>query len=425
MFDNKFFTEVELYVFNLFKNKLPSEVVYHNFLHTKSVVDVAVEISEGEKLSKDDEDIVKLGAWFHDIGFVEGSDNHEGRSKKIVEKYLLEKGVDKTIIDKVKGLIEATKMPQKPTNLLEEILCDADLYHIGSKSFFEKSDLLRAEWELLCDKYYTDFEWLNISNDFLAKNKFFTNYAFNKFHEQKTDNWLKIKNDLRKLSVKKEEQEIKLKAKKEELTLKKAVKKEEIKRKKEKEKISERGIETMYRVAFRNHIKLSSIADAKAHILLSVSAIVISIVISKIFPKLDKSDNYFLFVPTVIFLIVAVLTMVYSVVSTIPKITSGTFTKEDVAKKKVNLLFFGNFYKMPLSDYQEGMKEVMKDKEYLYSSLIKDLYYLGVVLNRKYRLLRVAYTIFMIGTVVTVFLYIISVMIMKDGGLAAFFKSLH
>jgi predicted metal-dependent HD superfamily phosphohydrolase len=424
MIDNQFFLDVEEYVFNLYKNELSSKVVYHNFIHTKSVVDAVIEISEAEKVSKEDVDILKLGAWFHDIGFVLGSDNHEEKSKKIAEKYLVEKGLDKAVINKVKGLIEATKMPQKPTNFLEEILCDADLHHLGTKSFFDKSDLLRAEWELLCDKYYTDIEWLKIDDHFLAHHKFFTNYAFKKFHKQKTANWLKIKNDLRKLNIKKEEQENKLNAKKEELDLKVAAKKEDIRRKKEKEKISERGIETMYRVAFRNHIKLSAIADAKAHILLSVSAIVISIVISKIFPKLDKEDNYFLFIPTILFLIVAVATMIYSIISTLPKITSGTFTKEDVTNKKVNLLFFGNFYKMPLPDFQEGMREVMKDKDYLYSSLMKDLYFLGVVLSRKYKLLRIAYTIFMIGTVVTVFLYIISVVIMKDGGLTSFFNSL-
>jgi hypothetical protein len=94
--------------------------------------------------------------------------------------------------------------------------------------------------------------------------------------------------------------------------------------------------------------------------------------------------------------------MVMAVIATRPNITSGEFTKEDVTNKKVNLLFFGNFHKMKLSDYEWALRELVKDKEYIYSSLTKDLYFLGLVLNRKYKILRWTYTIFMIGIVVSV-----------------------
>jgi hypothetical protein len=73
-----------------------------------------------------------------------------------------------------------------------------------------------------------------------------------------------------------------------------------------------------------------------------------------------------------------------------------------VAKKKVNLLFFGNFHQMPLNEFEWAMQEMMQDKNYLYGSLTKDLYFLGLVLNRKYNLLRITYTVFMVGIVVSV-----------------------
>jgi hypothetical protein len=94
--------------------------------------------------------------------------------------------------------------------------------------------------------------------------------------------------------------------------------------------------------------------------------------------------------------------MVMAVIATRPNISGGKFSKADVSDKKVNLLFFGNFHKMKLEEYEWAIKELVKDKEYIYSSLTKDLYYLGLVLNRKYRILRLTYTIFAVGIIVSV-----------------------
>jgi hypothetical protein len=97
-----------------------------------------------------------------------------------------------------------------------------------------------------------------------------------------------------------------------------------------------------------------------------------------------------------------------SIMATRPNITSGEFTKEDVKQKKVNLLFFGNFHKMELQEYEWAIQELIKDQEYVYSSLTKDLYFLGLVLDRKYKLLRWTYTIFMIGMILSVLAFFIS-----------------
>ena len=298
-------------------------------------------------------------------------------------------------------------MPQNPTNKLEKIICDADLFHLGSENFIEKTTLLRSEWEQLCNKYLTDIEWLKENNNFFGEHKYFTNYAFNKQSSQKTLNWLKVQKDLKKAIAKNEEQELKNK-----------LKKDELKRKKAKDERPERGIETMYRVTLKNHIKLSDIADTKANILLSVSAIILSIALSTLFPKLDKADNFYLIYPTMLFLFVSVVTMIFSILSKRPKVTSGSFTKEDIKNRKVNLLFFGNFHKIPLEDFQAGMFDLMSDRDYLYKSLMKDLYFLGIVLDKKYRLLRIAYTIFMIGIIASVITFIIAFQLMKNTGIA-------
>jgi predicted metal-dependent HD superfamily phosphohydrolase len=404
MLENDFFKNVKSFVFDLFKNNLPANVVYHNFEHTSNVVEAVKEIAIAENISEDDLELLLLAAWFHDTGFTEGYENHEEKSKLIAQKYLSDNGVSKTKIDKIFQLIDVTKMPQTPKNKIEEIICDADLFHLGEENFKEKGNLLRTEWENLNRKSLTDIEWLKENAEFLGNHKYFTDYAFNKLNASKTQNWVKIQKELKKTIAKNEELELKTIAKKDALKLKK-----------QKSDRPERGIETMYRVTLRNHIKLSDIADTKANILLSVSAIILSIALSSLFPKLDKPDNYYLIYPTLFFLFITVVTMIFSILSTRPKVTSGKFTKEDVANKKVNLLFFGNFHKMPLEEFQEGMTVLMNDRDYLYKSLMKDLYFLGIVLEKKYKLLRIAYSIFMVGIIISVIAFVIAFEFMKSG----------
>lgn len=179
-------------------------------------------------------------------------------------------------------------------------------------------------------------------------------------------------------------------------------------KKREKEQKPERAIDTLFRITLNNHTSLSGIADSKANILLSVNAIIISIALSTLIPKLDSPNNAHLMIPTFVMLLSSVTTIIFAILSTRPKVTKGVFTRQDIENKKVNLLFFGNFYKMPLEEYQWAMNEMMKDKEYLYNSMIKDLYFLGLVLEKKYRLLRIAYNLFMIGIIISVVSFVIA-----------------
>lgn len=179
---------------------------------------------------------------------------------------------------------------------------------------------------------------------------------------------------------------------------------DEKEKKKKKEKKPERGIETMFRTSLRNHIQLSAIADNKANIMLSINAIIISITVSVLFPRFGQ-DPMLIF-PTMTLVSVCVLALIFAIISTVPKVTRGVFTKEDILEKRANLLFFGNFYKMELEDFEWGLKEVISDKDFLYSSMIRDFYNLGIVLSVKYKYLRICYIVFMIGIIVSVLAFV-------------------
>lgn len=397
--------KVEKYVLNLLSKKLSYNYLYHNISHTQRVVNATKELIEGENISEVDANVLLLAAWFHDVGYVKGVENHEEASVRIVTNFLEEYNIDDSIINNVNRLIRATKMDAEADDALEKIIRDADCAHLAIKSFSDISDLLKEELNLVCNKNYSDSEWIQVNISFLGnKHHYYTNFAQENWQQGKDKNLAEL--------FKRQKKVLKRTLKEER---KESTKKEELKLKKQKSKTPERGIETMFRVSLRNHITLSDIADTKANILLSVNAIIISLALSNLLPKLDNPSNQYLITPTIIFVIFTIVSIILSVLATRPNVTEGKFSKKDVEDKKVNLLFFGNFHKMKLDEFEWAMGELMKDKEYLYSSMTKDLYFLGKVLSKKYKILRITYSVFLIGIIVSVISFGIAFKIKETG----------
>jgi predicted metal-dependent HD superfamily phosphohydrolase len=379
--------QVQDFVSNLMESKLSDVYTYHNLDHTIGVVKAVTILCDQEKVSSSDKEILLVAAWFHDIGYTNGCKNHEDSSAGIATHFLEEKEKAEEYIAKVSGLIKATAKEYVPQTLLEKIIKDADYYHILNDDYVFECEGLRKEWENVEGKVFTEIEWAKENEFFLSKvHQFYTPHAIEHWNPLKEKNIKRLRKKIKKMNEE--------------------VLKED--KRKEKEEKPERGIDTLFRVTLGNHTRLSGIADSKANILLSVNAIIISIALSTLIPKLDSPRNVHLVIPTFIMLMSSVITIIFAILSTRPKVTKGVFTKKDIEDKKVNLLFFGNFYKMPLEDYKWAMNEMMKDREYLYNSMIKDLYYLGIVLEKKYRLLRIAYNIFMIGIVLSVIAFVLA-----------------
>ncbi|MEO9570680.1 MAG: Pycsar system effector family protein [Polaribacter sp.] len=391
---SKLIVEIEKYVFNLLNINLERKYVYHNLAHTQRVVDSVKELIENLEIDKTAAENLEIAAWFHDTGFIKTVENHEEESVKIATEFLKNHKVSENRIEVISNLILATKMNHQPKSNLEKIIIDADCAHLASKNFEDYTSLLRKEWELTGFKSLSEAEWIaNNIKFFTEEHRFNTVYALKKWTKSKEKNLSKLFKAQRALKdeIKKFNQ-----------------KQESIELKKEKGNVPERGVETMFRIALKNHMTLSNIADTKANILLSVNAIIVSLALSNLLPKLDNPSNSYLILPTVIFIIFTVASIILSILATRPNVTQGEFTKEDVANKKVNLLFFGNFHQMKLPDFEWGITSMMKDKDYLYGSLTKDLYFLGLVLNRKYKILRLTYTVFMIGIIISVLAFAIS-----------------
>jgi len=170
--------------------------------------------------------------------------------------------------------------------------------------------------------------------------------------------------------------------------------------------LTEKGLETMMVVNARNHMQLTAMADHKANIMISTNSIVLSLMVGLLLGRL--SSYPFLIVPTLIFVAVSLSSLIFAILSTRPRITSGIFDREELLQKKVNLLFFGSYHNSAFEDFEWGMKEMMVDRDYLYSSMFATIYQMGKVLAVKYRYLRLSYNTFMYGLVVAVVAFLVA-----------------
>ena len=381
---NLIYKKAEGYVTGLFEKLQNEKLVFHNLQHTKTVVERTKEIAAHYSLSERDMLVLYVASWFHDTGhlYTTGLKNHEEKSVDVMRKFMADYASDAELISEIEACIMSTKMPRNPASLIQHILCDADTYHFGTKEFKDTNKRMREEYQLReerVDKKVWDENTLQMLNT----HQFYTSYCKDLLDEKKKDNIRKLKKKTKEYEKEKDDLKIN-----------------------EASAFATKGIQTMLRLTSENHLKLSDMADHKANILISVNAIIISVILGVLMRKLDEAPN--LTIPTIIFLAVAVTTIVISILATTPKISGGTFSEQDVIDKKTNLLFFGNFYRAPYEQYDTAMRKMMKDPDYLYGSLVKDIYFLAVVLGRKYRLIRIAYYIFMVGIIVSVVAFAIA-----------------
>ncbi len=400
----------QAHVTDFYKKNIGAEYVFHDIQHTKNVVGEVQLIGIECGVSERELELLIMAAWFHDMGYSQGAEGHEERSCKFAVDFLSKHQVPEQDLDVITRCIMATKLPFKPKDLLEEIMCDADLSHLGKEIYWDRCGRLRQELLMTRSILMSEQEWLQFELDFLGNHDYFTDAATELYNKRKLKHIKQLRKQHQRLHpTKVDSVEALSELDKSKLPEKKKKKKKKRKRVKPGMHPSEidlktfdlgRGVETMYRTTYRTHINLSSIADNKANIMLSINAIVISIALPQLLPLLEDSRH--LVIPTILLLLVCISAIVLATLSTRPKITEGKFTRDDIEKRTANLLFFGNFYEMPFKDYHWGMMEMLKDQDFLYSSMTKDLYYLGVVLAKKYKYLSYCYAVFMYGMILTV-----------------------
>ncbi|MEL6923781.1 MAG: HD domain-containing protein, partial [Bacteroidota bacterium] len=141
--DTNIIASVEQHVVEHFAQKMPDVFVYHDLQHTRNVVGAIVEIAEGYELTNKEMELLKLAAWFHDTGYDKGAKDHEQRSCQYARNFLQQFEYSEEDLDVICGCIMATKLPQSPRNLLEQIIGDADMSHLGKKNYWDRCGRVR------------------------------------------------------------------------------------------------------------------------------------------------------------------------------------------------------------------------------------------------------------------------------------------
>ncbi|AYA37573.1 HD domain-containing protein [Hymenobacter oligotrophus] len=379
--------QAKAYIEQLFAQQLPPQLVYHSFKHTNTVAKEAAALGEAAGLPPQDLEALILAAWFHDAGYIDRYDGHEYRSMELAEQWLQGKDYPAERIAVVKDIIRATHRDEPRKTELHKLMVDADMSNLGRDNCLADAELLRTEWEATQGRVFSNKEWAEYQLDFLLQHKFLSEAGKARYKDALKDNVKEQHKQLKKIEKKSKKQQ------------------------EEAEGFAEgkRGVETMFRSTYSNHIQLSGMADQKANMMISLNAVLLSVIITYLGAKTSTlgpafTKNPVLAVPMGLLVATSLGSVVTAILSAQPDVTSFKWLRRSpqiATNRRVNLLFFGNFTRLSLDHFQDGMHELMRNREMLYTNMVTDIYYLGEVLSRKYRLLRVSYTIFMVGLILT------------------------
>lgn len=384
---NKLHAAVEAYIRKAFLRHLPSTYLFHNFEHVTEVVEVVQQLAKRSDLSSDEKDDLTLAAWFHELGYIRQREEHEQVSAELAKQFLTEQGYEAERITRVTQLILSTQADHEPIDLSEKILFDAQWSFLGRKRFSRKGRLLLLENEQVEGTNYTQQERHKILLDLQLETSFYTTWANDKYYARRIKNISAQRENF----LKAQEKTIRRKT----------------------GKNFGRGIDTLYRITLRNHLNLSSIADGKANMIISINTLVLSILITAgtatlSLENLALTANFYIIAPIIVLMLSSLLAIIFAVLSAIPKVEGATFVDQDIKQHKVSLLFFGNFLQLEKEKYVDHLRGLKKDQELLYDDLSRDLYNLGKVLKKKYTLLTIAYRLFMGGLISTVIVFLLA-----------------
>jgi len=374
----------ELFVKQLLTDGLSKDHAYHNLPHTESVVSAVESLAQLSGINENELELLQIAAWFHDTGFTKGYEQHEERSKTIAVEFLNAQNFPQEKTEKILALINATKPSQQPENFFEELIKDADLNNVGQPNYQDTLASLRHEWSFFLKKDFSEQTWLEDNIAFLENHRFYTPAARALFGAQKQTNVKWVKKQLKK-QKKKNDTFVPIE--------------------------DSRIAQMMFKTALRNHIDLTSIADSKANIMLSINSLIITLSLPLLASNLK--ENWFLLLPGSLLLLTSVVTIIFATLATRPIKTTGLTDLAKIPQGKSNLFFFGNFYRMSLPDYKKGLQAVMSDDALLDDNVITDLYYLGRALGTKFNRLRICYSIFMVGITVTVISFVYAFLWMR------------
>ncbi|MEO1258246.1 MAG: Pycsar system effector family protein [Bacteroidota bacterium] len=377
------------FVLNLFNQKNDTRLVYHSYRQANEVVKNVNSLAQANGSTEGEWEATVLAGWFHNVGYLFDYQRPAEKSVELAGKFLDAHHFTKAKKSLVLGTIRAVHEGQSAKTPESQMLTDAVNGVKYGEGFFENLPLWQLERELVLNQKYEPLEWLAYAMEQLREARFYTSHAKVNYEPLMASHTVALKQRTEK-------------QKRRELT---RVAPTDRRFNNLEPRIST-GVQTFFRTNYRTHINLSAIADQKANIMISVNAILISVIISVISYRNMTETNPAILMPVLIFLVTGLASLIFAVLAARPKVTSNINDSTPLDDAKKHLVFFGNFVSLNVDKYEELLEEMFQDTELLYGNMSRDLYYLGKVLDKKYRFLSISYNIFMVGFVATVLTFL-------------------
>jgi len=386
-------TPVSTYVLRIYNQKNDSRLVFHNYAFVEKLMKAAQDIAKENQFEPKIGQLSQIAACFFPTGYLFDYKNPKLKTLEVAEQFMRSQETpleyQSEIFEAIKAIFEQRSSKSK----VAQVLNDALFSTYYNTDFSDTNPLLRLEKELITGQRFSKADWTQFQLQELLKVQYFTPYGKVVFEPILSKNILSQKQLAEKSSG--------------DISIAYSNTPQRKFQNLEK-KLPGSATQTFFRTNYRNHINLSAIADGKANIMISVNAILISVIISAVSYRNIIETQPEILMPAIIFVVTGLTSLVFAVLSARPKVTSLTGEHLNMEEAKKNLVFFGNFVHLDLNQYEEAMDSMFRDSELIYGNMTRDLYYLGQVLHKKYRYLTISYNVFMIGFVATVLTFLVA-----------------
>ena len=380
------------FALRLFGQRQDGRLLVHNYTFAAAVANQVQAIARSEGTGPEVEEQALLAAWLFPTGYLYDYRDPAHFSAELAQQFFSQADYPGEKQEQVLNIILSVTEGRSPAGEAERILSDA----VQAATYLQEGEeglpLLRLEREfLLGQPQYSRAEWAKILLEELLRVKLHTHHGQAHFQPALAQAIQSCRRVLDKQRAKEEAAEPpagRFGGLEPDMPV--------------------RGVQTFFRTNYRNHINLSAIADNKANIMISVNAILVSVLITFLSYRNIGENTPQILLPVVLFLVTGMASLIFAVLSARPKVTMLNQEGTPPEEVRRNVVFFGNFVNLQLDQFEEAMEEVFNDNELLYGNMVRDLYYLGKVLDKKYRYLSISYNIFMAGFIATVGTFLIA-----------------
>lgn len=369
---------------HLFDQYHKSHLVFNNYGLTFQAVQQVQEITAVSGTDLITREIALISAWFLQLGYQINYQQPVAQSLRAIGQFFTKQAYPEDRRARVVECLQNVGHQHIPKTLEAKIVKDAFTIASYLSNFELQTNLKRLEWSTMEVRTFTDLEWLEYLQETLLEIRLWTPFAKAKYSQLIGQHLLEVQTKSEKKSRKEQAEPIP--------ALFSGLEKS----------MTSRGAQTFFRTNYRNHINLSAIADNKANIMISVNSILISVLITLLSYRNIAETQPMILLPVTLFLITGLASLISAVLAARPKVTTHEWTANTEALLKKNMIFFGSFSRLPLEKYENLMDELLRDDQLLYGNMVRDLYFLGKVLDKKYRFLSISYNIFMMGFIITV-----------------------